>query len=75
MKKYRYLISYNFAKKEFSPELNREITNNGFGDTSVTIRGKLTYSKINEIRENIAKINGFSIVVILNVIRLEKVED
>ncbi len=73
MSEYRYLVSYNFSKKEFSSELNREITTYGFGEMTFIIKGSLTSSKIDKVRTKIIESNDFSVVVILNIIRLEKV--
>lgn len=74
MKEYRYLISYEYAQKEFCEELNQEITSNGYGDVLAVIKGEPTYKVIDEIRQEMKKKNNFSAMVILNIIRLEKVQ-
>lgn len=63
MRKHKYFVSYSYT--------NHESTANGFGDVLVEIQGKLTYSKIDDIRTKLKEFNNLSAVIILNVIRLK----
>jgi len=75
MGKYKYLISYNFAKKEFRKESNYETIATGFGDAYAIIKGNLTQELLDKIKVEIIKRNDFSAVAILNVTRLEKIQN
>ncbi len=75
MGKYKYLISYNFAKKEFCKESNCETIATGFGDAYTIIKGNLTQELLDEIKAEIRKRNDFSTVAISNVTRLEKIQN
>lgn len=63
--KYRYLVSYNFRKS---------LTETGFGNVFTTVTGGLSEKNVNLITEDIKAITGSKIVVILNIIKLERVK-
>lgn len=63
MKKFRYVISYNFIKDE----------SNGSGNCTIVRKKPIrTYSDKLSVEDSIKKPNGFSSVVIMSIFELAK---
>ncbi len=74
MAMYRYLVVYNFSKKVYSPDLHTDLHDSGFGNMDFAMSEVITLKDILDICEKIKETNGFENVVIINLIKLDRIE-